>query len=131
MNEKVSSTQLLPFLGWARPQILVEKLHGARLAEIGGRVAFPPEDPLGGEQPLQAHGAAGVDARRAEAHLWSCAHKKKKKKKVGRRGIAAGQQRSHAALTQSKAVAVGETGASVPEDAGAVQLLQEPLRCAR
>jgi len=48
---------------------LVQEGHGPALGKVGGRVALPPQDPLGGQETLQTHGAPGVDPSRADAHL--------------------------------------------------------------
>lgn len=69
----------------------------AGLWEVGGGVVLPVEHPLGGEQALDAHGAPGVDPRRADADLGA----------------------------QAEPEAVGEARACVVEDASAVHFALE------
>jgi len=47
----------------------VQPRASAPLGEVGGGVVLSVEDPLGGQQPLHAHRAAGVDAGGGDAHL--------------------------------------------------------------
>lgn len=50
-------------------QILVEVLHGALFREVCSGVAVSSQDPLSGEETLQAHGTPGMDTSCTDAHL--------------------------------------------------------------
>jgi len=52
--------------------VLVKVLHAALLREVGHSVPGASEDPLGGQKPLQAHRASGMDPCRTDADLSSC-----------------------------------------------------------
>lgn len=71
----------------------------AALGEIGGGMVLSVEYPLGGQQSLNAHGAAGVDPGRGDAHLGA----------------------------KAEAEAVRKTRAGVVENTGAVHAAQELL----
>lgn len=60
----------------------MEELHGTALREVCCSVRVASEDPLGGEQPLQAHWAPRMDAGRADADLrsWRQSQKQRTKK---------------------------------------------------
>lgn len=52
-------------------QVFMEVLHGTMLREVGCCVPGTSQDPLGGEQSLQAHRAPGMDTSCANAYLCS------------------------------------------------------------
>lgn len=52
-------------------QVFMKVLHGPVLGEVSSRVTVTSQDPLGGEQPLQADRAPGVDTSCADAYLRS------------------------------------------------------------
>lgn len=52
-------------------KVFMKVLHGTLLREVGRYVPITSQDPLGGEQPLQADRAPGVDASRAYTYLCS------------------------------------------------------------
>lgn len=82
--EKVSGLVAVPLSSHRLPnrQVLMEELHGTVLREVCCGVRVASEDPLGGEQPLQAHRAPSVDAGRADADLrsWRQSQKERTKK---------------------------------------------------
>lgn len=82
--EKVSGLVAVPLSSHRLPnrQVLMEELHGTALREVCCSVRGASEDPLGGEQPLQAHRASRVDAGRADADLrsWRQSQKQRTKK---------------------------------------------------
>lgn len=53
-------------------QVFMKICHCAVIREIRRRVPITSQDPLGGEQSLQAHWTAGMDASRANANFSSC-----------------------------------------------------------
>lgn len=51
--------------------VFMEVLHCTILREVSYCVPVTSQDPLGGEQPLQAHRAPGMDTSRANTYLCS------------------------------------------------------------
>lgn len=75
--------------------------HTALLREVSNSVPFTSKDPFGGQKPLQTHWTSGMNPCCADTNLSS----------------------------EAKAVAVSKARAGVPEDAGAVHLLQKLFSC--
>ena len=70
---KDSGLVAVPLTGKRLPdrQVFVKVLHGTLLSEVSCCVPITSQDPLGGEQPLQANRTPGVDASRADTNLRS------------------------------------------------------------
>ena len=124
-------------------QVFMEVFHGAVLREIRRCVPITSQDPLGGEQPLQAHRSSGMNTRCAYTNLCSWRQSQGKKvrengkqhmeaverRKQGERGNTRQTTGGSNHHTQSEAVAISEAWAGVPENTGAVELMQELLCC--
>lgn len=70
---KVSGLVAVPLPSKRLPdrQVFMEVLHGTVLREVGCCVPVTSQDPLGGEQPLEANRAPGMDTSRANTYLCS------------------------------------------------------------